>query len=32
MVNDTPSLRAAQFDMTERLAQVVARAMALVRV
>jgi len=28
MVNDTPSLRAAQFDMTERLAQVVARAMA----
>jgi AcrR family transcriptional regulator len=28
MINDTPSLRAAQFDMTERLAQVAARAMA----
>ena len=29
MIDSTPSLRAAQFDMTERLAQVAARAMAL---
>jgi AcrR family transcriptional regulator len=28
MIESTPSLRAAQFDMTERLAQVAARAMA----